>query len=71
LKTPGFTTYENNEMELNNLQATNNFLKLIMKTDPHPEGNRLLEVTVEEFPLRNYLRLSLHYDELPCCAVQH
>lgn len=63
IKTPGFTTYENIKNGVNNLQATNNFTKINYELMPHPEGVEL-EVTVEESTVRNYLRLSLHYDEL-------
>lgn len=63
LKTPGFTTYENIKNGVNNLQATNNFSKINYELIPHPDGIEL-EVTVEESSVRNYLRLSLHYDEL-------
>ncbi|BAO54561.1 patatin-like phospholipase family protein [Nonlabens marinus] len=63
LTTPGFTTYENIKNGVNNLQATNNFTKINYELIPHEEGLEL-DVTVEESTVRNYLRLSLHYDEL-------
>jgi NTE family protein len=63
LKTPGFATFEDIKNGVNNLQATNNFTKINYELLPHPEGTEL-SITVEESTVRNYLRLSLHYDEL-------
>lgn len=63
IRTPGFTTYEDIKNGVNNLQATNNFTKINYELIPHPEGVEL-KVTVEESSVRNYLRLSLHYDDL-------
>ncbi|WP_317174197.1 patatin-like phospholipase family protein [Nonlabens antarcticus] len=63
LNTPDFTTYEDIKNGVNNLQATNNFSKINYELIPHAQGTEL-RVTVEESSVRNYLRLSLHYDEL-------
>ena len=63
LKTPGFANYQTINNGVNNLQATNNFTKINYELKPDEKGVELA-VTVEESIVRNYLRLSLHYDEL-------
>ncbi len=63
LQTPGFTTYEDIKNGVNNLQATNNFSKINYELIPNEYGVELA-VEVQESTTRNYLRFSLHYDEL-------
>ncbi len=63
IQTPGFTTYEAIKNGVNNLQATNNFSKINYELQPNQYGVELA-VDVEESSVRNFLRLSLHYDDL-------
>lgn len=63
VNTPGMVAYNDIRNGINNLQATNNFSKINYEIIPKPDG-AVLEIGVIESPIRNYLRLGVHYDEL-------
>lgn len=63
VNTPGMVAYNDIRNGINNLQATNNFSKINYEIIPSPDG-AVLEIGVIESPIRNYLRLGVHYDEL-------
>ncbi len=63
VKTPGKIAYNDINIAINNLQASDNFAKInyeILGTG----NDTSLNVEVVESDVRNYLRLGLHYDEL-------
>lgn len=63
VKTPGKIAYNDINIAINNLQASDNFTKInyeILGTG----NDATLNIEVLESEVRNYLRLGLHYDEL-------
>jgi NTE family protein len=63
LKTPGYSSYDEINFGINNLQATRNFDKINYNIVEIGE-QRLLKIEVTESDVRNNLRLGVHYDDL-------
>ncbi|AGC76030.1 NTE family protein [Nonlabens dokdonensis] len=63
VKTPGKIAYDDINIAINNLQASDNFAKINYEIIGSGE-DATLNIEVVESDVRNYLRLGLHYDEL-------